>query len=165
MIIEIPEQLISLVPLVQNLRCRFDPFPDLEIPAAVKEIGTEASETTRTYPVTLIMDQPEDVRILPGMTGEATGRAVLPDQPDVSAFEIPTTALFTTDGDATFVWLIDEASMVVTRREVSIDRTTPHGILVSGVDAGELIATAGVHYLREGQKVRIMDEETTEASP
>jgi len=26
----------------------------------IKEIGTEASQTTRTYPVTLVMNQPED---------------------------------------------------------------------------------------------------------
>ena len=31
---------------------------------------------------------------------------------------------------------------------------TPMGILVQGIEPGEWIATAGVHYLQEGQEVR-----------
>ena len=58
-VINIPESLISYVPDVTDVRVTFDPFPGREIPAAVKEIGTEASDSTRTYPVTLIMDQPD----------------------------------------------------------------------------------------------------------
>jgi len=31
------------------------------------------------------------------------------------------------------------------------------GVLVSGLDQGTWIAAAGVHYLRDGQKVRFLD--------
>ena len=69
MIIDIPEHLIINAAYVKDAFVVFDAFPGREIAATIKEIGTEASSTTRTYPVTLIMDQPEDIRILPGMTG------------------------------------------------------------------------------------------------
>ena len=75
MIVNIPENLISHADFLKKqknvLVVNFDPFPDREIKAAIKEIGKEASKTTRTYPVTLIMDQPEDITILPGMAGKA----------------------------------------------------------------------------------------------
>ncbi len=72
-VVNIPESEISIIPDVTNIRVKVDAFPDLEVPAEIKEIGTEASQTTRTYPVTLIMDQPEGYPILPGMAGRATG--------------------------------------------------------------------------------------------
>ena len=63
-VIDVPESMISLVPYVTDIACVFDAFPDKEIPAEVKEIGTEASTTTRTYPVNLIMAQPAGTTIL-----------------------------------------------------------------------------------------------------
>ena len=80
MIVSIPENMISNVPYVTNIRVHFDAFKDRAIPAVIKEIGAEASKTTRTYPVTLLMDQPEDIKILPGMAGRATA-----DREDVAA--------------------------------------------------------------------------------
>ena len=50
-----------------------DTYPDKEIAATIKEIGKEASKTTRTYPVTLLMDQPEGFKVLPGMAGRTVG--------------------------------------------------------------------------------------------
>ena len=67
--------MISLTPYLTDIVCVFDTFPDREIPAQIKEVGTEASTTTRTYPVTFIMDQPDDTKILPGMAGMVSARA------------------------------------------------------------------------------------------
>jgi RND family efflux transporter MFP subunit len=158
MIIEIPEQLISLAPEVEEVWCRFDAFPDLDVPASLKEIGTEASASTRTYPVTLSMEQPEGVRILPGMTGEARGRPRAAVLDEDGLFEVPMSAILSTDGSTSAVWVVDDESRTVSLRRIEPDRTTRHGMLVRGLERGEWIAVAGVHYLREGQPVRIMDE-------
>lgn len=163
MVINIPESLISLVPQAKNIEVIFDPFPDKKIPAEIKEIGTEASRTTRTYPVTLIMDQPEDVNILPGMAGKATGK---PDTSDMSKLaigkQVPVTAILSPDDiEKTYVWIINEQSKTVSKREVTIGKLTDTGIMViNGLEAGEWIATAGVNYLREGMEVRILEEMT-----
>ena len=159
MIVNIPETLISLTPGVKNIRVTFDPFPDHQIPAKVKEIGKEASETTRTYPVTLIMDQPADIKILPGMAGSATGEPPT-EATDAAAVEIPVAATFSPAGsDKTFVWVIDKQSKKVSQKEVSTGELTAHGIMIiSGLEPDDLIATAGVNYLREGQQVRILQD-------
>ena len=164
MVINIPESLISMVPQAKNIEVVFDPFPDRKIPAEIKEIGTEASRTTRTYPVTLIMNQPEDINILPGMAGKATGEPATDDMSKLAiGKQVPVTAILSPDDiDKTYVWIIDEQSNSVSKREVTTGKLTDTGIMVTdGLEAGERIATAGVNYLREGMEVRIL-EETTE---
>jgi RND family efflux transporter MFP subunit len=165
MTIDVPESSISFIQYVENIRARFDAFPGLLIPAEVKEIGTEASTTTRTYPVTLIMEQPEGATILAGMTGEVTGNVALPAEQEEVLIEVPTTAVFSDSTELSYVWVIDITNKTVHKREVQLGRLTDFGItILSGLDPGEYIATAGVHYLEEGQEIRILEEMTVEAS-
>ena len=171
--VNIPEQDISIIPSVKNIRVQFDAFPGLDVPAEIKEIGTEASRTTRTYPVTLIMDQPEGYSILPGMAGRATGDV----EDDPTGVIIPLSAQFTEEGGnqdalqgkistssspanrSTFVWVINENNMLVNRREVIPDVITSRGMrLKEGIKTGEWVVTAGVYSLKEGQKVRISQQ-------
>lgn len=161
MVINIPENLIALVPQVRNIEVIFDSFPGRRIPAEIKEIGTEASTTTRTYPVTLIMDQPDDIKILPGMAGKVTGE---PDTEDEGKMpigkQVPVTAIFSPDDiKKTYVWIIDDQNKTVSKREVTTGKLTDTGIMITdGLDTGEWIATAGVHYLHEGMEVRILEQ-------
>lgn len=161
MVINIPESLISNAPYVKKVFVRFDAFPDREIEATIKEVGREASQTTRTYPVTLIMDQPSDITILPGMAGKTVRvEGNLPDQVKSAGIEVPVSATFSPDETGkTYLWVIDEQTKTVKRREIKTGRLTDRGIAVQeGLKAGEWVATAGAHYLREGQQVRILDE-------
>lgn len=170
MIINLPENMISQADFLKAagnaLRVTFDPFPDREIEAQVKEIGKEASRTTRTYPVTLIMDQPEDVKILPGMAGKATRAVALPDMKDQPGIVIPETALFSPDdSDTTYVWVIDDQAKTASKRKVKAGELLDTGIAITdGLKPGEWIATAGVHYLKEGQQIRILSASSKEVS-
>jgi RND family efflux transporter MFP subunit len=161
MVVDIPESLITLVPRATNIFVVFDTFPDIEISATVKEVGSEASAATRTYPVTLSMDQPEGAQILPGMAGQAYGKV----DPNSEAkqfrlIEIPTTALFTDDdGKDSYVWIVDENSMQVRRRKVVPAVLTDRGMQIAeGVKVGDWVVTAGTHYLKEAQKIRILKQ-------
>jgi len=165
MIVDIPEQLISLAPYVEGIICTFDAFTGREVTAEIKEIGTEASQTTRTYPITLIMDQPQGFKILPGMTGRARGRAKAPGADASEGLEVPVSAVASADGRTGHVWVIDEATGTVARRPVTVVEMTAAGIRVQGVEPGEWVATAGVHYLTEGQEVRILTEEADQEAP
>jgi len=158
MVIDIPESMISGVPYVENIVVRIDPFPDREFVAEIKEIGSEASRTTRTYPVTLIINQPDDIKILPGMAGTASASAKLPETIVDTGHEVPISAVFSDEqNNKSFVWLLDEKTKTVKRREVKTGNLTKNGIIIiEGIKAGEWIATAGVSYLREGQQVRIL---------
>ncbi len=155
--VNVPESQISLAPYVDKVWVRFDAL-GLEVPAEIKEIGTEASQTTRTFPVNLIMEQPANAKILPGMAGVARYTLKLPEDVKESEFLIPVTAVLTDpEKQKSYVWLIDESAMTITRHEVAPGKLTGRGLRVKGLQPGQWIAVAGVELLREGQKVRILD--------
>lgn len=162
MIVNIPENLISHADFLKKqgslIIVRFDSFPGREIKAGIKELGTEASKTTRTYPVTLIMDQPEDINILPGMAGKAASSVGREKSSTQTSLIIPETAVFSTGEDSkTYVWVVDATTSKVNRREVKTSELLDSGIAISdGIVSDETIVTAGVHYLKENQEVRIL---------
>lgn len=160
--VNVPETLMENIDIVKQLGANvvFDTYPDVEVPARIKEIGREASKTTRTYPVTLIMQQPEGFKILPGMAGKAKGdkqaTAEIAAQEGLVGVEVPITATFSDEAEQTFVWVVDENSRQVQKRAVDIINLTEQGVMVTGLETGEIIATAGVNTLVEGQQVRIV---------
>jgi RND family efflux transporter MFP subunit len=159
MVIQIPESLISLVPDVTNIQVVFDAFAGRPVPARIQEISNEASQTTRTYPVTLIMAQPEDFKILPGMAGRATGTLPAGTARSLRGFQVPASAVFSGDEpgavDQSFVWIVDETQGTVGRRQVTAGPLSRFGIVITeGISAGELVVISGVNYLVEGQEVR-----------
>ena len=159
-VVQIPESMMANVAKVEKGFVVFDVYPGKEVPARISEIGKEASKTTRTYPVTLIMDQPKEFKILPGMAGKAradieSARNAVKDEGNAEQ-RIPLSATFADSAGKTFVWVVDDASKQVSKREVQTGSLTPDGILVKGLKPGEWIATAGVNTLVDGQKVRIL---------
>jgi len=85
---------------------------------------------------------------------------------DLKAAEmlVPTSALTQINGKNT-VWVIDKNS-IANPREVTAGQYTEDGVSISnGLQAGEMIAIAGVHTLIKGQKVQpIVDKTNPETS-
>jgi RND family efflux transporter MFP subunit len=158
--VAVPESLITLAPLAFDVVVEFDTFPGRLIPAEISEIGDEASAATRTFPVTVVMDPPEDLAIKPGMAGRVTARATLPPDAAEVGIEIPLSALFSPPDDpnkASAVWIVDEENLVVRLRNVELRGLTTRGARVRGIEPLERVVTVGVHHLRDGQPVRIAD--------
>ncbi len=155
----VPEAAIIMAGYVSEILCRFETYPGREFPAEIKEIGTEASEETQTYPVTVMLDNPPDAELLPGMTVTVEIRAELPEDSGLAGYPVPGSALVpTTDGEPS-LWVYDEEEGTVHRRVVSTGTLTTDGVLVTeGVSAGEWIVTAGANFLSEGQRVRLLDQ-------
>ncbi|MHC4225674.1 MAG: efflux RND transporter periplasmic adaptor subunit [Planctomycetota bacterium] len=128
--IDIPEQLITLVPYVGDITVSFDAFPGKKVAAEMKEIGTEASATTRTYPVTVIMDQPEDFTILPGMTGQVRGRPDVDAPLSTEGVQVLGSAVFEKDGNE-YVWVLDESSNTVKQHQVKMRSVNAQGVFSS----------------------------------
>jgi RND family efflux transporter MFP subunit len=154
--IDVPEKLISLVDQVKNISVSFDAFPNNPVSATVKEIGKEASATTRTFPITLAMKQPETFTILPGMTGQASAENRVELLAE-GVTQVPGEALFEEAGK-TYVWIVDESSMSVKKAAIGSQESNREGALVQGLKTGQLVVYAGVHSLSEGQKIRLLEE-------
>lgn len=91
------------------------------------------------------------------MAGVAIGDGI--DGGETASVEVPVTAVFSPDGSGqSYVWTIDESSSTVSRRPVEIEALADSGVTIqSGLEPGEWIAIAGVHYLEEGQQVSILN--------
>jgi RND family efflux transporter MFP subunit len=159
LIVSVPENLIGYGDYVISITVSFNALPGVSIPATIKEIGREATQATRTYPVTLVMAQPEGGEILPGMAGEATIEARLPEGTGRTGITIPATAMFAgSDIEVTNVWVIDPATNMLSQRAVETGRLSSSGMLItSGLEAGEWIVVAGTHSLSDGQEVKIIE--------
>jgi membrane fusion protein, multidrug efflux system len=159
MVVQIPETMISKIANVTEITVQFDVFPQVTIPAAIKEVSYEASSDTRTYPVTLTMKQPDSIEILPGMAGNASGNIVSASQSGDALFTLPKSALFSpgTDGK-TYVWIIDKNTNTVHQQQVTPGALTATGVSVSGgIKLGDLVVIAGVHSLQNGDVVTLLN--------
>lgn len=158
--IQVPESLIGLVPQVKKVACRFDAFPDREFFGSVTKIGQEASQTTRTYPVTVELTQPDDARILPGMAATLRNHPEEGDGETAVDVIVPVGAVFTSsEGAQSYVWIVDEKSNKVARRDVTTSDLTPVGMRVTaGINVGEIVVTSGVNTLLEGQEVKLLEQ-------
>ena len=117
--------------------------------ATLRELSPSADPMTRTYPARFsVIDPPEFIGL--GMT--ATLAFERPDAVPVA--EVPLSAIFQR-GTQPAVWVVDKESGTVTLRPVTIARwRDDSAAIASGVKDGEMIATAGVHKLEAGQKVK-----------
>lgn len=152
---QLPEQHISLLPQIASYTCRFDAFPDVDIVARIFEVGTEALPTTRTYPVTLIMNQPEGVAILPGMSGKVRVRLKDGALTTATGMVVPAGAVFSDASGQKYVWTVDPQSRRISRKPVQVGPTLQHGLLLQGLTSGMWVVTAGTHFLQDNQEVRL----------
>ena len=161
--VDLPETAMPFLPYAKELWVTFQAAPGNKLPATIEDVSHEASRSTRTYRLIVVMNQPLGVRILPGMSGELRAR-VEPPSTEPKAMEVLATALFEESG-ATCVWLVDTSSMTVHRQPVKTSSPTSVGFLVEGLKAGQTVVIAGVHYLKEGQKVRVKESSAEVATP
>lgn len=159
-VIDVPARIVAFVPQINpvNTVVVLDAAPNLRIPASVKEVSGQSDPTTQTYRARFNFTPPEGYLILPGMTGTVESKFVyLGDQIELGV-GVPVGAIMV-EGDGRFVWIVDESTMTVSRREVEIseDRFGEQVGVISGLDGGELIVGAGASYLFEGMQVRAWD--------
>ena len=134
----------------------FEYLPGERFLVELEEVSTEADPLTQTYLLTFVMPAPKDYLILPGMT--ATLQAVW-EEPTTDAegrFAIPIDAVVIDELGVYYVWVVDEAgaTMTVHRRDIEVELLTDDSLIASaGIEAGDRIAAAGVHFLVEGQQV------------
>ena len=148
--ISVPENRVEEVRTAQQINVSFWALPEVVIEGKIREISPIADAATRTYKVRItLMNPPEKIKL--GMTAsvQIAGTGVK----NQAALEIPLSAVYQTDGSAG-VWVVNNE--IVSLKSITVGEFGNAKIQVlSGLTPGETIVTAGVHKLREGQKVRL----------
>jgi RND family efflux transporter MFP subunit len=135
----------------------FESIPDKKFPLTVKEYSTQADPATQTYQIVLIMDQPDEASILPGMTATVTSEMKSSESGERDhPLLIPAIAVLDAAGNHPFVWVLDREQSVVHKRPVTIGQLegSKNIFITDGLKDGETIVIAGITRLEEGMKVR-----------
>lgn len=141
-------------PAWKSIHARFESFPERIFPLEIKEFQTNINPATQTYKVTMTMAAPQGTGIHPGMTAEVVG--TLPEKDGKAPVSIPCEAVAGTPDGEKFVWVLSKDGTVC-KRIVEVGRIMNDMFLVrDGIIRGETIVAAGVNYLREGQKVKVL---------
>jgi RND family efflux transporter MFP subunit len=149
-IFDVPEELIRTGPRDPLVELVLTNDPQVRATGRVREVAPQADAAIRTFQVKVgIINPPEAMRL--GST--VTGRIKLAPPPGL---EVPASALTEANGRPA-VWVVDPRSQTVALRNVDILRHDPASVVISdGLEAGELVVTAGVQTLHPGQKVRLL---------
>lgn len=149
----VPESLISRVNAGQDVSVTLESLPARRFSGTVIEVGVTLDRSTGTYPVTVMIDEPSP-EILPGMSAEVTFTFGFAGE---KSFVVPTAAIVEDirTGERS-LWIVSENT--VEKRKVQTGALVSEGIeIVSGLNEGEVVVTAGVHQLEEGMEVRILE--------
>ena len=140
----------------------FDFLPNRAFDLEFEEFSTEADALTQTFTARFRMPSPKDVTILPGMACMVQVASAAPAAvPAADGFEIPLDAVPVDGVGQYYVWLVRETEagpLRVERRNVKVGPLADDRVrIVEGLARGDRIARAGVHVLREGMSVRLLE--------
>lgn len=158
-IVKIPANLVAqskqIVPLETVVI--LDAASDTSIEAEFYEASGIADATSQTFEVKFSFTPPDNLVVLPGMTGSVRSKIDLGQNNDQKQISVPLSAVQSV-GDATYVWLVSVDEMTVSRRDISVSPSVGESLLVTnGLAAGDLIVGAGAAYLHEGMKIRRLE--------
>jgi len=125
--------------------------PKVTVTGTVREVAPRADPVTVTFRIRVRLNNPPPAMRL-GAT--VTGRMKLAT---AASIEIPPSAVIRSDRQAA-VWVVDPKTGLVAARNIEIRSSDPVRVEVaSGLNAGDIVVTAGVQALRAGQKVRLLE--------
>lgn len=151
---DIPEQRIAQIKPEQQVAVTLWSDDKHPFKAKIREISAAADSISRTYRIkATLLEGQETARL--GMTA-----TVWLAEDKTEQIAVPLSAVFTTQDQPAQqkVWIVDEAKQQVKAVPVQMGVALADELTtVSGLKAGQLIVSAGVQRLKEGQSVRYLD--------
>ena len=147
--INLPENKISEIGIGDSAEISFWANPD-KVTGIVREISPIADSAARTYKVRISLPNLREGIYL-GMTASA---AFPSKNLNPNYCILPLSAIYQTENQPQ-VWTVSAGKLQL--KNITVQEFSGNEVAVLGLNAGEIVVTAGVHKLREGQEVRIKD--------
>ena len=158
----VPDSLVIRLSPGDEAEVVFPTLNNRKVGGVVTEIGSR-SRAASTYPVTVqLQEQFDDFRS--GMSVEVAFEFIPKSEtgePLETGLAAPVSAFVVGEGNTSFVFIYDQQSTTVKKTQVKTVALRENDVIVEpgALKAGDIIATAGVPFLNDGQKVNLMKEE------
>lgn len=150
----VPAQIKDNAPADAEITVSLVSDPAVTASGRVREVSPRADPVTGTFAVRVaLIDPPAVMRLGSTVNGRLQFAATV-------GIEIPANALVRSDGKSA-VWIVDPQEQTVSLRNIEVRAQDPLSVqVISGLENGDAVVTAGVHALRPGQKVRPVESTT-----
>ncbi len=150
--INVPENQLAVLRQAQQIQATFWALPEITLTGRLRETAPVANAVSRTYKARISLpDAPPEIQL--GMTASVIVKSYAAQS--ASGTFLPLSAVYQTN-DTPAVWVVVDNTVHLRPVQPGIFGKADLQIL-GGLNPGEIIVTAGVHKLREGQKVRLID--------
>jgi RND family efflux transporter MFP subunit len=153
----VPSATFQSLKLGQSVEVKVADRPDLSLTGEIKELGSKAEQVS-AFPVVVRLEN-NAAGLNAGMSVE-----VSLEEPLIGGsrgFLVPLSVLAPEGGKdlqgVATVFLYDKASSTVKKRKITVGGIRDNQLVViEGLNIGDLVASAGVSYLVDGQKVKLL---------
>ena len=160
----VPETLVIRLHAGDKADVAFPSLGNRHVAGEITEIGAR-SQTASTFPVTVKL-QETFAELRSGMAVEVAFEFT-PETKAGKSIEqgllVPVAAILVGPEETSYVFIYDQTSSTVKKTQVKVINLRDNDVLLEphNLKAGDIIATAGVPFLNDGQKVNLMKEEKT----
>ncbi|MDR3111019.1 MAG: efflux RND transporter periplasmic adaptor subunit [Planctomycetaceae bacterium] len=163
----LPEEIAIRSDGIKEINVEFESYSGVHFPATIKEIGHAIQRGRQTYPLEVRVDvdngktsggdakKPQDKYVIyPGMI--ANVKLGITRNDETKTYEVPLNAIRNVDSINDNVWIVD--GKTVTPCKVEVKRLRGGIAEVTGeINDGDVVVTAGVHSLRDGLTVEVVE--------
>lgn len=127
-------------------------LPAVQVEGQIREITPQADALTRLRRVRIALNNPPESFRLGATVTAKLGKAQSP------TLRVPASAVLAKDG-ANFIWVVDQPANTVSLHKVDLATDQPGARVIGGLVPGARVVTAGIHSLKQGQQVRIEQDQ------
>ena len=149
--INVPENHVQDFAMGKAVAVSFWALQGQAVNGTVREVAPMADATARTYKVRISLPEaPEGLQL--GMTATVSCQSGTAAPAGEAAAILPLSAIYQT-GNSPQVWVVGKDN-TLSLRNVQVENFSDNEVKVQGLADGDVVVTAGVHRLSEGEAVR-----------
>lgn len=158
----VPSSVVGALKVGQAVRILISDIPGTAYSGHIAELGSRAEEVS-AFPVVVVLDN-APAALKSGMSAEVMINIALAKGGEgylvpITCFAFNTVKQLSPDRTNVPVFVYDPESKTVQERKINVLGVRENMVIVSsGLEAGELVASAGVSYLRDGQSVQLLEQ-------
>jgi len=153
--INVPENRLKYMRIGTPVNVSFWALDKTQVNGSVREISPMADATARTYKIRISIPQiPDGLQL--GMTASVNTTDEGTTTNEISTM-VPMTAIYQT-GDKPSVWVVND-DHTVSLKMVEAENLGENQVKVKGLSIGDVIVTAGVNKLQDGEKVKVFEDD------